>query len=102
MRDHDDYWLLKEYLRITQEVHPEVFVIENVPQFLTANQGELLQKVMDSTPEYDVTANRGHGCGPWRIHTMRKRAILIGSRIGRICLPDLKVHPLPHRKGSAP
>lgn len=92
MRDHDDYWLLKEYLRITQEVHPEVFVIENVPQFLTANQGELLQKVMDSTPEYDVTATvvMDADLGGY---TMRKRAILIGSRIGRICLPDLKVHP---------
>lgn len=92
MRVHNDYWLLNEYLRITEEVHPEVFVIENVPQFLTANQGELFQKVIDSTPEYDVTSTvvMDADLGGY---TMRKRAIIIGSRIGRISLPDLKVHP---------
>lgn len=92
MRDHDDYWLLNEYLRITEEVHPEVFVIENVPQFLTANQGELLQKVISSSTEYKVTsivvmdADLGG-------YTMRKRAVVIGSRIGEIRLPNLKVYP---------
>lgn len=92
MRDHNDYWLLNEYLRITEEVHPEVFVIENVPQFLTANQGELLQKVISSSPEYKVTSivvMDAYLGG----YTMRKRAVVIGSRIGEIRLPNLKVYP---------
>lgn len=92
MENHGDYWLVNEYLRITQENNPEVFVIENVPEFLTANEGEILQKVISSLPEYEVTstvvvdADLGG-------YTMRKRAIIIGSRIGAIHFPDVKMLP---------
>ena len=92
LKDHNDYWLLNEYLRITQGIHPEVFVIENVPEFITANEGEMLKKVISESKEYEVTstvvidADLGG-------YTMRKRAIIIGSHIGKINLPNVKVLP---------
>lgn len=95
LKDHNDYWLLNEYLRITQEIHPEVFVIENVPEFITANEGEMMKKVISESKEYEVTstvvidADLGG-------YTMRKRAIIIGSRVGKVNLPNVKV--LPYKK----
>lgn len=92
LKDHNDYWLLNEYLRITQDIHPEVFIIENVPEFITANEGEMLKKVISESEEYEVTSTvvMDADLGGY---TMRKRAIIIGSRIGRINLPNVKVLP---------
>lgn len=92
LKDHNDYWLLNEYLRIEQEIHPEVFVIENVPEFITANEGEMLKKVISESKEYEVTSTvvMDADLGGY---TMRKRAIIIGSRIGKINLPNVKVLP---------
>lgn len=35
LAEHEDVDLVNEYIRITKENKPEIFVIENVPQFLT-------------------------------------------------------------------
>lgn len=92
LKDHNDYWLLNEYLRITQDVHPEVFVIENVPEFITTNEGEMLKKVISESKKYEVSSTvvMDADLGGY---TMRKRAIIIGSRIGKINLPNVKVLP---------
>ena len=46
MENHEDVDLVDEYIRITQENCPEIFVIENVPQFITCESGKFLSKVL--------------------------------------------------------
>lgn len=79
--------LIDDYIRIVKTKQPKVFVIENVPQMLTKENGLYIEKVFHSLPEYDITTkvvcdSKVGG------YTIRKRAIVIGSRIGEIVLPD--------------
>ena len=83
----DKRLLIEDYVRITKDKHPKVFVIENVPQFYTKEDGLYLNKVLEAFPEYEITCNMVIDCQVGG-YTKRKRAILIGSRIGRIELPD--------------
>ena len=82
--------LVEEVVRLVNEKKPKVVVIENVPGMLTKENGLYLSKVIDGLPDYDVTAtivNDSH-CGGY---SLRTRAIVIASRIGKIELPDVKV-----------
>ena len=83
----DKRLLIEDYVRITQEKRPKVFVIENVPQFYTKEDGLYLNKVLEGLSDYEITCNIvvDYEVGGY---TKRKRAILIGSRIGKIELPD--------------
>lgn len=94
LASHEDVDLVNEYIRITKENNPDIFVIENVPQFLTSNDGEYLARVMNYLgKDYQISSavvcdsNVGG-------YTLRKRAIVIGSKIGNITLPDMKIHPV--------
>lgn len=92
--DHQDVDLVNEYIRITKENRPEVFVIENVPQFITCEHGRYMDRVMNGLGNtYEITSAivRDTDVGGY---TLRKRAILIGSRIGLIRLPDKVIHPV--------
>lgn len=94
VESHEDVDLVNEYIRITDENQPEIFVIENVPQFLTAKDGEYLSRVMNRLGEnYEISSSIVKDCDVGG-YTTRKRAIIIGSRIGRIQLPEIKIHPL--------
>lgn len=66
--DHQDVDLVNEYIRITKENRPEVFVIENVPQFITCEHGRYMDRVMNGLGNtYEITsAIEGYRC--WRIH----------------------------------
>lgn len=94
VEDHQDVDLVNEYIRITKENRPEVFVIENVPQFISCNHGRYLDRVMNGLGNtYEITSAivRDTEVGGY---TLRKRAILIGSRIGLIRLPENILHPV--------
>jgi len=86
--------LVEEVVRLVRERKPKVCVIENVPGMLSMEDGIHLSKVIDGLPEYEVTACvvKDHEVGGYSI---RERAIIIASRIGRIELPTVKV--LKHR-----
>lgn len=79
--------LIEDYVRIVAAKKPKVFVIENVPQLLTKDDGLYMDKVLNGLPEYTVTATiiKDDEVGGY---TTRRRAIVIGSRIGEIKLPD--------------
>lgn len=83
--------LIDDYIRLVKEKQPKVFVIENVPQILTKEHGRYLQKVYNNLSEYEIThtvvADDSVGG-----YTIRKRAIIIGSKIGKIELPDHEMH----------
>ncbi len=78
--------LIDDYIRIVKAKQPDVFVIENVPQFLTKEQGRYYKKVLDELSEYEISATvvKDDEVGGYSI---RKRAIVIGSKIGKIELP---------------
>ena len=90
MANHQDYNLIDDYIRVAAETRPDIFAIENVPEFLTAGQGEQIEKVVSSLGEYcisSVVVMDGDLGG----YSLRKRAIIVGSRIGEIKFPDIKV-----------
>lgn len=75
--------LVHQYLRIILELKPKVFVIENVPGFITIDNGETInniKKVLTSYgyifhgPYLEEVANYG-------VPQLRKRAIIVGSLI---------------------
>lgn len=83
--------LIMDYIRLVKKKKPSVFVIENVPQFYTKDNGIYLSKVLEELSEYDITCTTVHDekVGGY---TKRQRAIIIGSMIGKIVLPSETVH----------
>ncbi|MFC5289656.1 DNA cytosine methyltransferase [Actinokineospora guangxiensis] len=75
--------LWREYLRVVEHVRPKVFVIENVDRFLSAPEFALLR---EHTSGYELTT--GHLlAADFGVPQRRKRAFVIGSRVGPVALP---------------
>lgn len=79
--------LVEDYARL---VKSKVFVVENVPQILTKEQGLYFEKLCNILSDYHITATvvTDSEVGGY---SERKRAIIIGSKIGEIKLPDVKI-----------
>lgn len=82
--------LIDDYIRIVLAKRPLMFVIENVPQFITKEQGIYLNKVLTELSDYQITY---HVVNDWDVggYTTRKRMILIGSRIGKVIIPNVEL-----------
>lgn len=82
--------LWKQYLRFVTHAHPKVFVIENVDRFRSSSEFALLlneAKPGGLLAEYELT----HGlllAADYGVPQRRFRTIVIGSRIGKIELPE--------------
>jgi DNA (cytosine-5)-methyltransferase 1 len=93
--------LWKEYLRFVATARPKVFVIENVARFRKSSEFQLLLDEADHgmIKDYELS----HGvllAADYGVAQRRPRAIVIGSRIGPIPLPE-PTHakdPLPHQQ----
>lgn len=90
-RDPDDprNLLWEEYARVVHHVQPQVFVLENVPQFLKSGQFELLvewtepgERLEGYEIAYDVLNAADYG-----VAQRRRRVIVVGSRVGPPSLP---------------
>ena len=81
--------LVDEVVRLAKEKKPKVVVIENVPQFLTKEDGLYIGRVIDGLSDYEISAQviKDHEVGGY---STRARCILIASRIGKIELPKVK------------
>lgn len=78
--------LWRHYARILEIVKPKAFVIENVPELLQSGEFAVLYRTVEGLGyevEYDVLNASDYG-----VPQNRKRAIVIGSRIGEPSLPD--------------
>lgn len=82
--------LIDDYIRIVKAKKPLIFCIENVPEFLTKENGMYLQKVINGLSEYTITYQivKDSNVGGY---TTRKRMILIGSRIGKVEIPNVEI-----------
>lgn len=82
--------LLLDYIRLVKQKYPKIFVIENVQQFLTKCNGKYLEKILVELSDYEITYQvvTDYKLGGY---TNRRRMILIGSRIGKVNLPDIDV-----------
>lgn len=81
--------LWKSYLQVVQRAEPAVFVIENVERFRQSDEFQLLLKEAEHglIRGYELT----HGilmAADYGVGQRRPRTIVIGSRIGRIDLPE--------------
>lgn len=82
--------LIHDYIRVVKERKPLVFLVENVPQFLTKDNAEHLNTILTELSDYEVTYSvvNDNDVGGY---SNRKRMILIGSRIGKIEIPDVEL-----------
>jgi DNA (cytosine-5)-methyltransferase 1 len=84
----NDLW--RHFKRAVKEVLPQVFVVENVPQFLKSDQYGAFLRVFRREPllrEYHIEAqilNAAH----FGVPQFRRRGIIIGSRVGAPKWPD--------------
>ena len=87
--------LWRHFIRAVKQVRPKVFVIENVPPLLSSAEGaEIVREAKDLG--YEVRAhilNAADYGAPQR----RKRAIIIGSRVGTVLFPE-PTHVDPKKK----
>lgn len=85
--DNPNNLLVREFIEsVKSNPNCKIFILENVPQLLTAGEGrfleEILQELSDFEHSYGVLSSAQFGEAQ-----DRKRSILIGSRIGKIDLP---------------
>ena len=92
LSDHPDSDLVLQYMRIVKTLRPKVFAMENVPAVLTACDGAYFDAIKKVSAEcgYEIKAriiqdNKVGG------YTTRKRAIILGSRIGPAAFPALSL-----------
>lgn len=82
--------LIHDYIRVVKEKKPLVFLVENVPQFLTKDDSEHLNAILTELSDYEVTyaiVNDNDVGGA----SNRKRMLLFGSRIGKIHIPNVEL-----------
>jgi DNA (cytosine-5)-methyltransferase 1 len=89
--------LWREYLRALKEAHPDVFLMENVPQLLRSAEYAAFRKAAKKLGfEIEgLTLN----AADYGVPQTRKRAIVIGSRLGVVDFPQ-KTHFPPDHDGE--
>ncbi|MFJ7954173.1 DNA cytosine methyltransferase [Lysinibacillus sp. NPDC096418] len=79
--------LLKEYLdSVNANPNCQVVVIENVPQLLTACNGRFMEEIKNELSDFDISSGI-LTASEYGDPQERSRAIVIGSKIGKIDLP---------------
>lgn len=102
LADHPDSDLVLQYMRIVKTLRPKVFAMENVPEVLTACDGTYFDAIKSVAKEcgYNVEARivQDSKVGGF---TTRKRAAIIGSRIGPVKFSELTLAAGEHTAGEA-
>lgn len=85
--DNPNNLLVKEFIKSIQaNPNCQVFVLENVPQLLTAWDGKFKQEIYDELGDFEITSGVLTATDYGEAQE-RKRAFIIGSKIGQIELP---------------
>lgn len=97
LEDHPDSDLVVQYMRIVETLHPKVFAMENVPEVLTACEGSYFDAIREAAARcgYRLKAQiiQDDKAGGY---TTRRRAVILGSRVGEPVFPPL-LTPVPGR-----
>ena len=81
-------FLFREYLSFVQELHPEIFVIENVKTLLSASKGWFREEIVNAIKELGYHVNFGIlNASYFGVPQARERAIFICSKLNDIHLP---------------
>lgn len=92
--DNPNNLLVSEYIKCVQQINPYVFVLENVPQILTAGNGQFLKEIQNELSGYQIIKGV-ISSATYGDPQDRKRAFIIGSRLGEeIALPKPKLLPV--------
>lgn len=97
-----DLW--RHYLRALEQAEPDVFVMENVPQLLkSAEYADFCDSVAELPGDYEVRAGVLNAAD-FGVPQRRRRAIVIGSRLGAPPWPEPTHHDpaLPPHIGREP
>lgn len=86
--DHPKNKLVKSYIELIHR-NPacQVFVLENVPEILTAGDGHFRDEIIAQLPDFEITYGLCTA-SDYGDAQKRERAFFIGSKIGRIDLPE--------------
>jgi len=91
-QDKEKRLLVDDFIKVVKAKQPLMFVIENVPEFITKENGMYLEKVLTELSDYNVTYSvvNDHEVGGY---STRKRMILIGSikAMGKIIIPNVEL-----------
>ncbi|AIY15580.1 DNA (cytosine-5-)-methyltransferase [Pimelobacter simplex] len=81
--------LWREYVRFIRTAKPQVFVIENVDRFAKSPEFAMLQAEIDHglLKNYEISYGVLNAAD-YGVSQRRRRTIIIGSRVGRIELPE--------------
>lgn len=82
---HDERnFLFKYYVKVVNLVQPKYFVMENVPNLLTAEQGFFKKEIVDLFNELGYSLNTGVlNAADYGVPQNRRRAVIIGKRNGK-------------------
>ncbi len=87
LEDERNY-LFREYLKIVEEINPEVFVIENVKSLLSTAGGFFREQILEYINKLGYTVNYGIlNAKNFGVPQSRERAIFICSKSRSITLP---------------
>lgn len=89
--DNPRNFLVREYIKVVKEKQPKVFVLENVPQILTAGNGQFKEEIFKALSNYEIEV-KVLNAADYGVSQVRKRAIFIGSRIGKITHPEKSIN----------
>lgn len=91
--DNPNNLLVREYIKCVQHINPYIFILENVPQILTAGDGQFFQEIQKELKEYQITKGV-ISSADYGDPQDRKRAFIIGSRLDHhIELPEPSLRP---------
>ncbi|WNZ80275.1 DNA cytosine methyltransferase [Pseudomonas sp. P105] len=89
--DDDKWMLLREFQRLILECKPELVTMENVPQLRT--HSVYLKFVKTLILEGYKVDYRVVSCAEYGLHQLRKRLVLVASRLGQIKIAPPKLTP---------
>lgn len=84
--------LWREYLRALREANPRIFVMENVPELLKSGEFAAFKQAAERDLGYKVEA-RILNAADYGVPQTRRRAIVIGSRVGPPVFPSRTHYP---------